>query len=169
LQDLKAYRKAYYIKNKAAIRLRQQTKEYKAVKAAYDKIYRQTHKKQKNRYLKLRRRNDLKWRLKRALIISLPRMLRRNGFAKKSSSTFDLIGCNIEFLKQHLERQFLKGMTWKNYGKWHIDHIKPCTAFDLHDPIQQRECFHWTNLQPLWSVDNIRKGSLYNGIRHRHA
>jgi hypothetical protein len=50
-------------------------------------------------------------------------------------------------------------MTWENYGSWHIDHIKPFTAFDdLTDPEQQREVCHYTNLQPLWAEDNLRKG-----------
>jgi hypothetical protein len=50
-------------------------------------------------------------------------------------------------------------MTRENHGIWHIDHITPCTAFDLTDPEQQKKCFHYTNLQPLWASDNIRKGN----------
>ena len=51
-------------------------------------------------------------------------------------------------------------MTWQNYGDgWHIDHIHPCAAFDLTDPEQQKACFHWSNLQPLWAIDNFRKSS----------
>jgi hypothetical protein len=56
-----------------------------------------------------------------------------------------------------LEKQFTKGMNWKNYGKWHIDHIKPCASFDLSLEHEQKLCFHFTNLQPLWAKDNIRK------------
>lgn len=79
----------------------------------------------------------------------------------KSARTADLVGCTMEELRCHLERQFLPGMTWENYGKhgWHIDHIRPCASFDLTDPEQQRQCFHYTNLQPLWAADNIRKGA----------
>lgn len=52
-------------------------------------------------------------------------------------------------------------MTWANYGKsgWHIDHIKPCASFDLSDPDQQKACFHYSNLQPLWAFDNLSKGA----------
>jgi hypothetical protein len=58
---------------------------------------------------------------------------------------------------QHLKDHFLPEMNWDNYGAWHIDHIRPCASFDLTDPEQQKQCFHYTNLQPLWAADNIRK------------
>ena len=48
-------------------------------------------------------------------------------------------------------------MTWDNYGKWHVDHIIPVSRFDLTDPEQQKICFHFTNLQPLWGGENIGK------------
>lgn len=78
---------------------------------------------------------------------------------RKAASTLELVGCTVEELRQHLERQFDAEMTWDNYGLWHVDHIKPCASFDLSDPAQQAECFHYKNLQPLWAIDNIRKGS----------
>jgi hypothetical protein len=81
--------------------------------------------------------------------------------AIKSDSTMDLTGCIITELRQHLEAQFTNGMSWDNYGRngWHIDHIRPCASFDLSDPEQQRQCFHYSNLQPLWAAENIRKGA----------
>jgi hypothetical protein len=78
------------------------------------------------------------------------------GFAK-SKSTIQLIGCSIENLKIHLEKQFSYGMTWLNYGKWHVDHIRPCASFDLSKKSEQLKCFHYSNLQPLWAVENLRK------------
>jgi len=50
-------------------------------------------------------------------------------------------------------------MTWENHGfdGWHVDHIKPCTSFDLTDLEQQKQCFHYTNLQPLWKKENFEK------------
>lgn len=77
----------------------------------------------------------------------------------KSASTLKLLGCSVEHLRAHLESLFQPGMSWENYGEWHVDHIKPCDSFDLTDPEQQRACFCWTNLQPLWRLDNIRKGT----------
>lgn len=67
-----------------------------------------------------------------------------------------LIGCTIEECKQHIEGQWLPGMNWSNntIRGWHIDHIKPVNTFDLTDPEQQKQCFHYTNLRPLWGKDN---------------
>jgi hypothetical protein len=50
-------------------------------------------------------------------------------------------------------------MNWENQGEWHIDHILPCASFDLTKEEEQRKCFHYTNLQPLWAKDNMIKGS----------
>lgn len=76
----------------------------------------------------------------------------------KSAHTMELIGCDIPSLRAHLESLFTPGMSWENYGEWHIDHKRPCASFDLRIPEQQRECFHYTNLQPLWGPDNLAKG-----------
>lgn len=73
----------------------------------------------------------------------------------------ELLGCSIEFLREWLASQFQPGMSWSNHGKrgWPIDHVKPCATFDLSDPKQQHECFHYSNLQPLWWRDNLSKGA----------
>jgi hypothetical protein len=80
----------------------------------------------------------------------------------KSDHTLQLVGCSIEHLKEHLEKQFTEGMTWKNYGrgkdKWNIDHKIACANFDLADPEQQKRCFHYSNTQPMWGPENTRKG-----------
>lgn len=52
-------------------------------------------------------------------------------------------------------------MTRENYGEWHIDHIKPISKFDLNDENEQKKCFHYTNLQPLWASENIKKSDKY--------
>jgi hypothetical protein len=82
----------------------------------------------------------------------------------KSKSTIKLLGCSIEFLKLHLSKKFhprTDGLTMvlENYGYrgWHVDHIKPCASFDLSKPEEQRKCFHYTNLQPLWAEENFKK------------
>lgn len=78
---------------------------------------------------------------------------------KKSAPTIRLLGCKLTEFRDHIERRFAPGMSWQNYGEWHIDHIKPCAAFDLRQPQEQQRCFHYSNLQPLWALDNIRKGA----------
>ncbi len=74
----------------------------------------------------------------------------------KSLPTMFLIGCSIDYLMYHIQEQFTEGMSWDNCGLdgWEIDHKLPCTSFDLSDPKQQLICFNYTNLQPLWAVDN---------------
>lgn len=86
----------------------------------------------------------------------------RNAVKKQYRNTkvTELIGCSVEFLRQYLEWQFDENMSWDNYGTyWHIDHIRPCASFDLTDPEQQKECFDFTNLQPLPAIDNMKKGA----------
>jgi len=83
----------------------------------------------------------------------------------KSAKTLDLLGCSIEDLRGKLETKFADGMSWSNYGDWSIDHIIPCSAFDLSDSIHQRACFNWKNLQPLWRRDNqIKNATMPPGV-----
>jgi hypothetical protein len=81
----------------------------------------------------------------------------------KDSTTIKLVGCGKEELIAHLESQFTDGMTWENYGYygWHIDHIRPCSSFDLTIDGEQEKCFNYTNLQPLWAKDNLTKSDNY--------
>lgn len=81
----------------------------------------------------------------------------RNNF--KSGSAVRLLGCSIQAFREHLESQFLPGMTWQNrgVGGWHIDHIVPLSAFDLSDPQQLAVACHYKNMQPLWASENMRK------------
>jgi hypothetical protein len=67
----------------------------------------------------------------------------------------------MERLKKHLESLFEEGMTWENWNRegWHIDHIKPLSSFDLRKEEEQRKAMHYTNLQPLWAEENIKKGN----------
>ena len=78
----------------------------------------------------------------------------------KVGRTMELLGCSVDELKKMLEAKFVPGMTWGNYGQngWHIDHIIPCASFDLKDGSEQKACFHFSNLQPLWAKDNRVKG-----------
>jgi hypothetical protein len=75
--------------------------------------------------------------------------------------SFSLVGCSVEFLRRYIEAKFETGMSWDNYGEWHVDHIRPCASFDLSDKEQVIQCFNWRNLQPMWASENIIKGANY--------
>lgn len=80
--------------------------------------------------------------------------------ARKATGSMKLIGADMDWLMAWLEVQFKLGMTWENYGSvWHVDHVQPCASFDLNDSQQQKLCFHWTNLQPLFAEENLAKGA----------
>ena len=113
-------------------------------------------KKRLNAQRRKRRKTDTNFRLLRNLRSRLRKALKGKN---KSASTIILLGCSIPHLIDHLTKQFQPGMTWENKGEWHVDHMLACDTFDLEDPEQQRRCFHWTNLQPLWGPENIRKGA----------
>jgi hypothetical protein len=87
----------------------------------------------------------------------------KNG--QKAGSAVDDLGCSIEFLRAYLEAHFNPGMTWDNWGqgpgKWHIDHIVPLAWFDLTNREQFLSACHYTNLQPLWSEENLSKGARF--------
>ncbi|WP_102945296.1 hypothetical protein [Stenotrophomonas sp. VV52] len=78
---------------------------------------------------------------------------------RSDGALFSRLGYSAEDLVSHLQAQFTPGMSWENYGQWHVDHIKPCAWFDHTDPAQFRECWALSNLQPLWAADNLRKGA----------
>jgi hypothetical protein len=88
----------------------------------------------------------------------------KNQNAYKTDHMEKLLGCTFDEVKIYLEKQFLPGMTWENHGLhgWHIDHVRPCASFDLTDSEQQKLCFHYTNLQPLWAKDNLSKNAKWN-------
>jgi hypothetical protein len=151
--------KKYYKKNKNKfIEYREKNKD-KILKRK--KEYRKTHKKEiakyKYWYHKKRYHNDIQYRLLHNCGVRIRKHLKEN---KDKIRSVELIGCTISELKEHLEKQFDHKMSWENYGLyWHIDHIIPCASFDFTNLEQQKQCFHYTNLQPLEAKENIRKGN----------
>ena len=114
-----------------------------------------------SKYIKERKETDANFKLTKHLRTRLYQALVAQH-AVKSAKTLELLGASVAFVKEYLESLFQPGMSWDNYGEWHVDHIKPCASFDLTDPEQQKECFNYKNLQPLWSEDNMSKGARYN-------
>ena len=150
----------YYYRNKEAVNKRNQRWKLKNKEQLkiMGKKYRSKNKYYWNLYVRNRRKIDIGFRfsmnLRRRILLALKGV-------SKSAKTMELLGVkNISEVKRHLEKQFEDGMTWDNHGLrgWHIDHIRPCASFDLRCPIGQLDCFHYTNLQPLWAHDNLSKG-----------
>lgn len=107
--------------------------------------------------------NDPVFRLQRCVGMRIRAAL--HGVAK-SASTSKLLGCTIESFWIYLESKFEEGMTRENYGRvWEVDHILPCALFDLTRKDHQTRCFHFSNLQPLFGVDNRKKGSRTSAAR----
>jgi hypothetical protein len=75
----------------------------------------------------------------------------------KKNRTFDIIGCTPDFLKKHLEEKFVIGMSWENRNEWHIDHIIPLSSAKTEKELY--ELCYYTNLQPLWIQDNLKKSN----------
>lgn len=148
-ETIKLRKKNYYLKNKEQI--------YEKRKFYLFNNREKTREYYKN-WTKNKRLNDINFRILDSLRSRLNQVLRKN---KKTNNTINLVGCNLDYLKKYLESKFESWMTWDNYGfyGWHIDHIKPCSSFDLKCPIQQLACFHYSNLQPLGALQNMRKGS----------
>ena len=91
-------------------------------------------------------------------IVSNQRSRLKKIVGSTSVRRHEMTGCTPKQLRDHIESQFVKGMTWENQGRWHIDHIMPCSAFDLTKPDQVKVCFNWQNLRPIWAKKNLSKG-----------
>jgi hypothetical protein len=182
----KAYSKQYYLKNKIKILLKAKTKYEKQRKIILER-HREYYnrnvikiRKWANNYAKYNREKINKYRQKeyknnvffRISSIARARIIKALKNNQKQGYTIDLLGCSIRYLKSYLEKKFTKDMNWENWGigknKWQIDHIIPCCAFDLTKKLEQKKCFNYKNLQPLWAVDNYAKrkiDKLYIKIR----
>jgi hypothetical protein len=139
----KKSRKEYYIKNVKYIR--EKRKEYYFNNKIKERL---KHNKWKNK----KRKEDGFYRM----IINLRNRLRSFLIGEtKSKRTQTIVGIDKLQFKQYIESKFDKGMSWENYGQWHLDHIKPiCSANNVEDIISLN---HYTNLQPLWAEDNLKK------------
>ena len=171
------YLKIYYNKNKEQL-LEKQKKYYKSnkdnilkksqeyVKNNYEKIsksqkkhrdkYKEKLQKYINQYKKKRRQTDIIFKLRENLSHRTREIFKYFNTEKKDK-TFEIVGCTPVFLKMHLENQFIDGMGWDNRGEWHIDHIIPLSSAKTEDEIYK--LCHYTNLQPLWAEDNLKKSN----------
>ena len=146
IENNKEYNKLYYEKNKEEIKLK--NKQYR------DSI------KESDEYKNKRREYSKKWLINNKHISSWRKLLYRAlkyTNQEKNSKTIDILKYSPIDLKNHLESLFLEGMSWDNYGEWHIDHIIPLSKFDKDTPIHIINSLD--NLQPLWAIDNLIKSN----------
>lgn len=163
----KIYKQDYYVKNKSIIRkrIKKYVDEHKQKVFEYRKNWEQNNKFKR----RINKRNTERNRLKTDINFRFRKRLRSRLSDElkgrtKSKNTLKLLDCSIEELKKHLESKFTNGMNWNNYGigGWVIDHIRPCASFNLSKSSEQKKCFHYSNLQPLWEEDNLVKSDKYN-------
>lgn len=126
----------------------------KARKSAYNK--RPEMLAWRRKWQKERRASDPVFAMRRRFSSLLNIKIRNMGYSKKSCAS-SILGCDWEAFKRHIEIQFLPGMSWDNRNDWHIDHIVP--AASARDEDELTALFHFTNLRPLWAIDNIKKGA----------
>ena len=140
---------------------RQLKKDDPVFKKKRKKYYEETKEKLRpirSKYVTDRRKTDILFKLSMSMRSRMNLFIKRSKF-NKNARTFKLIGCSPEDLKKHLEKQFRPGMNWSNHGSWHIDHIKPLASAKSVD--EMNVLFHYTNLQPLWAEENIKKKDKY--------
>lgn len=147
---------AYYNAHSTTINTYRRSEEYKQYFRPYQAAWDKKERKSNRNYVI---RKTMRGMIRQLLRVQPSTHQRKPNTDK--SRVLGVLGCSVAELKTHLERQFQYGMTWDNHGqgsgKWEIDHILPCSSFDLTDPKQLAACFHYTNIQPLWSIDNSRK------------
>ena len=164
------YRKGYHLKNKDKIikRVKEHYLKNRQKKLLYVKTYNLKNKDKKKdyhkKYNKNRRNIDPQFKIIQNLRSNLYKLVTRKRNIIKNKQTKELIGCSVEDLKIHIENQFVLGMNWENYTYdiWHIDHIKPLSLAKNMDDIIRLKLMHYTNLQPLWAKDNIKKSDKYD-------
>lgn len=108
-------------------------------------------------YTRERLKNDVIYKITHYLRTRLRLAIKRG---MKGGSVVKDLGCSPEQFKEYMESKFSSGMTWDNWSfdGWHLDHIRPLASFDLSDRSQFLAAVHYTNLQPLWRSDNLKKG-----------
>lgn len=154
----KTYKRNYYQNNKKI--LSEYNKNWReknrAILQEKSKTYRQKNKVKLYHAKKLKRKTDLNYRLADYLRARMRLAIKSN---QKTGSAIKDLGCSIEEFIKYITTKFTEGMTWANYGEWHLDHIKPLAAFDLTDRKQFLQAAHYTNYQPLWAHDNLTKSA----------
>lgn len=158
--------KRYYQKNKEK-RLKyfsEWQKENRERLNEYHKEWREKnidrHRKNKRDYERTRKANDPLYKLISNFRTAIYQVLKENN-VDKNGHYFDILKYTPEELISHLENQFKDGMTWDNYGEWHVDHLRPISVFNIKEIGDEEfmKCWSLSNLQPMWGEENIRKSN----------
>lgn len=163
-------KRAIEISRKKGVKPRRRVVAYddltqKQKRQIYNKRYREKNKEKikewrKNNRTKIREQQrkynskDPLFKVKRSVRRAIHKHIKKRGYTKKAKS-FKILGCPFDVFKQYIERQFTKGMTWDNYGDWHLDHIIPMASATTEEEVLKLN--HYTNFQPLWAEDNLKK------------
>jgi hypothetical protein len=151
-------------KNKLLEKQKEYAKQHKEEKRKYDKVYKQLNKSKRNKWEKNKKENDSSYKI---ICDMRTRMLQALHGESKSAHTMELIGCSIEAFKIYLQQTAIqngyKDFDINNFDgkKYHIDHIVPCSWFNMSDPNQQREAFNYKNCQILSAEENLKKNNKY--------
>ncbi len=162
------YYKEYNIKYRKTDKFKKSLRKYRISDKgkASDKRTYETRKKNgkawtwQNKYEKDRRKSDPEFKLKSSMRKRLNIFLKSSNM-RKTNKTFKMVGCTPKFLKEYLEKKFKPGMTWDNHtiNGWHVDHIIPLDSAKNEEDVKR--LMHYTNLQPLWALDNIKKSNKF--------
>lgn len=152
-EKIKAYNKTYKAKNKKVI-------------SEYNKKYHQENKeiiqKRQNKNHRNRRKNDLSYKIAGNMRTRIGKLLHTKKLTK-NKKTLEILGCSLKMFKKWMKFQCYDGCKLKNYGEyWHMDHVIPCSLFNLEKEKDLDKCFHWTNIQPMKTIKNIKKNNTAN-------
>jgi hypothetical protein len=154
--------KKHYHENKETIlpKIKKRSSKYyydnRETRLEYRKEYDKNNREKRNEYLSNKKKIDPIYRLSCIVRNRIYSFLKNKNITKQNK-TFTIVGCSPELLKEYLEKQFVDGMCWDNRNEWHIDHIIPLSLAKTEEEIYK--LCHYTNLQPLWAEDNLRKSN----------
>jgi hypothetical protein len=170
-EEIKEYQRQYYLKNKEAIAERKRKKrlERLAMMPKKEKKPKETPeerieriRKNKREWARRERKKNKAYALRRNVGCQVCHALKRNKGSKQGRSTFEYLPYTVNQLKEHLEAQFTKEMTWENYGSyWHVDHIYPHSLlpYDSMEHPNFQKAWALSNLRPLEAIENFKKGN----------
>ena len=162
----KAYRKrnSEIINKKSRNRYKEDPEKFLKKNKLYTKENPEKVSERRRKYFKRKRKTDFRYKLRMNTSRAISYHLKARLSSEGGRGTWSFLPYTVEELMQHLEKLFTEGMTWQNYGEWHIDHKRPDCSFNYKSVNDEefQKCWALENLQPLWAIDNLRKGGKWN-------